>query len=155
MSHHQITPWQNLEARSKHVIHVLSLRYVKLPLTVNADTLFEGVGKACPLHCLILLSRIKDDNISVTEITDKKELAKCIVTFIEQQFPYWLKYASAYSSIYPSSQVASYSQLMTNNLTEALDRVACYEIKTPHNFTESHRGEFQQVIQNLKRHVTD
>ena len=153
--HHQITPWQNFEARLKHIVHVSSLRYVKLPLIVNADKLFRQVGKECTLRCLILLTRIKDDKISVTEITDKKELVKRIVTFTEQQFPYWLKYASAYSSIYPSSQVASYSQLMVNNLTEALDKIACYEIKTPYNFTESHRGEFQQVIQNLKRHVTD
>jgi len=155
LPHHQMTFQQKLEVRIKHLIYVLSLGYAKLPLHISAEKLFKRIGRTCPLRCLILLTRTKDENIDVMEIANKKELVKRLVIITEQQFPYWFKYISAYSSLYPSSQVASYSQLMVNNLSEALEKVACYEIKTPHNFSKSYREKFQQVIQTLKRHLTD
>ncbi len=101
------------------------------------------------MRCLFLLTRANGEDIDVTEITDKRELVERLVLINEQQFPYWRKYISAYSSVYPSSQVAAYSQVMMDNLSQALDKVACYEIKTPHKFSKGHRDKFRQVVQSL------
>lgn len=148
---HQMTPQQKLEVKIKHSICILSLGYAKLPLHINAEKLFEGIGGAYPLRCLVLLTKTSGEDIDVTEITDKKELVERLVRINEQQFPYWFKYVSAYSSVYPSSQVASYSQVTIDNLSQALDKVACYEIKAPHKFSKGHRAKFQQVIQTLRK----
>ena len=147
----EITPRQKLEVKIKHLVYVLSLGHAKFPLYVNAEKFFERIGGAYPLRCLILLTRTKGENMDITEIADKKALVERLVLINEQQFPYWFKYVSAYSSVYPSSQVAAYSQMMAGNLSQALDKVACYEIKAPHRFLESHRDKFQQVIQTLGR----
>jgi len=147
----EMTPQQKLEIRIKHFAHILSLGYAKLPLRISAEKLFKRIGGAYPLRCLLLLTRTEGENIDVTEIANKKELVERLVLINQQQFPYWFKYVSAYSSVYPLSQVASCSQVMMDNLSEALDKVACYEIKAPYNFSESHRDKFQQVIQTLGR----
>lgn len=149
LPYQEMTPRQKLEVKIKYFVYVLSLGYAKLPLHINADKLFERIGGAYPLRCLILLTKTRGENIDVTEITNKKALVEWLVLINKQQFPYWFNYVSAYSSVYPSSQVASYSQVMADNLSKALDKVACYEIKAPHKFLESHRDKFQQVIQTL------
>lgn len=153
--HHKMAFRQNLEVRLKHYIYILSLGYAKLPLCINAEKLFERVGGAYPLRCLILLTTTRGDNVQVTEIADKKELINRLVTITQQQFHYWFKYVSAYSSLYPSSQVASYSQTIVDNLAKALSKVACYKITIPHNFSKSHRDKFQQAIKTLREHLTD
>jgi len=147
--HHQMTPQQKLEVKIKHYIYILSLGYAKLPLCINAEELFKRIGGVYPLRCLFLLTKTNGDDIDVTEIANKKELVEQLVLINEQQFPYWCKYVSAYSSVYPSSQVASYSRVMADNLSQVLDKVACYEIKTPHRFSKDHRDKFQQVVQTL------
>ena len=147
--HHRMTPQQKLEVKIKHYIYLLSLGYAKLPLCINAEELFERMGGVYPLRCLILLTKTGSEDIDVTEIANKKELAERLVLINEQQFPYWCKYVSAYSSVYPSSQVASYSPVMRDNLSQVLDKIACYEIKTPRQFSKDHRDKFQQVIQTL------
>jgi len=146
---HRMTPQQKLEVKIKHYIYILSLGYAKLPLGIKAEELFERIGGVYPLRCLFLLTKTNGEDIDVTEIADKKQLVERLVLINEQQFPYWYKYVSAYSSVYPSSQVAAYSQVMMDNLSQALDKVACYEIKTPHKFSKDHRDKFQQVIQTL------
>jgi len=151
--YHKITLQQKLEAKIKHFAHILSLGYAAFPSDIGAEKLFERIGGAYPLRCLVLLTKTRSKNIDVTEITNKKALVERLVLINEQQFPYWCKYVSAYSSVYPSSQVASYSQAKVDNLSQALDKVPCYEIKAPHKFTESHRDKFRQVIQTLGRVV--
>lgn len=149
--YYRMTARQKLEVRIKHYIYILSLGYAKLPLHINAEKLFKGIGAAYPLRCLVLLTKASGEDIDLTEITDKKELVERLVRINEQQFPYWFKYVSAYSSVYPSSQVASYSQVTMDNLSQALDKVACYEIKAPHKFSKGHRAKFQQAIQTLRK----
>ena len=151
--YHKLTTQQKFEVKIKHSIYILSLGYAKLPSRISARELFEKIGGAYPLGCLVLLTETKDKNIDVAEITNKKELVERLVLINQQQFSYWFKYVSAYSSVYPSSQVALCPQVMRDNLSEALDKVACYEVKTPHKFSESHRDKFQQVIQTLGRVV--
>ena len=151
--YHKMTPQQKLETKIKHFAHILSLGYAALPSDISAEKLFQRIGGTYPLHCLVLLTRTKDKDVAITEITDKRALVERLVLMNEQQFPYWFKYVRAYSSVYPSSQVASHSQVIRGNLSEALDKVACYEIKTPHKFSENHCDKFQQVIQNLGRVV--
>jgi len=149
----EMTPQQELEAKIKHFVYVLSLGYAKFPLYINAEKLFGRIGGVYPLRCLILLTRTEGINMEVTEIANKKELVERLVLINEQQFPYWFKYVSAYSSVYPSSQVASYSQAVRDNLSEALDTIPCYEIKAPHKFLESHREKYHQVVQTLAKVV--
>ncbi len=147
----KMTLQQKLETRIRHFAHILSLGYAAFPLDISAEKLFKRIGGVYPLRCLILLTRTEGENIDVTEITNKKELVERLVLINEQQFPHWFKYVSAYSSVYPSSQIASYSQVMVDNLSEALGKVQCYEIKAPHKLSESHRDKFQQLIQTLGR----
>lgn len=149
----EMTPQQKSEVKIKRLIYILSLGYAKLPLRISAEKLFERTGGVYPLRCLILLTRTKDKDIDVTEIANKKALVEQLVLISEQQFPYWFKYVSAYSSVYPSSQVASYPRMVADNLSCALDKVPCYEIKTPYKFSESHRNRFQQVIQSLGKAI--
>lgn len=147
---HELTPQQKLEARIKHYVYILSLGYAKFPISIRTDELFKRIGEAYPLRCLILFTRMVGKNLDVTEIGNKKELVERLALITKQQFPYWFKYVTAYSSVYPSSQVASYSKLMREHLSKALEKVACYEIKAPLKFSESQRVEFQQVIQTLE-----
>ncbi len=149
MTPHRMTPQQKLEVKIKHYIYILSLGYAKLPLHINARELFERVGGVYPLRCLFLLTKTNGEDIDVAEITNKKQLVERLVLINDQQFPYWCKYISAYSSVYPSSQVASYSRVMVDNLSQALDKVNCYEINVPHRFSKVQRDRFVQVIQTL------
>jgi hypothetical protein len=147
----KLTPRQKLEAKTKQYIYRLSLGYIKLPLCIRPEKLFNRIGGACPLRCLTLLTRTQDEGIGIRDIADKKDLVERLIRINEQQFPYWCKYVSAYSSVYPSSRVASYSQVMKEHLSQALDRVACYEIKIPHRLPAGHREELQQVMKTLER----
>ena len=148
---HKLTPQQKLEVRMKHYIYRLSLGYIKLPLSIRPEKLFNRIGGTYPLRCLTLLTRTQGESIEVREIADRKELAERLFLINEQQFPYWFKYVSAYSSVYPSSRVASHSQVMREHLSQALDNVACYEIKVPRRLPASHREEFQKAIKTLER----
>jgi len=145
----KMKPQQKLEMRLKHFAHILSLGYAAFPSDISANKFFQKMGGVYPLHCLVILTKTSGEDISITEIANKKELVERLVLINEQQYPYWCKYVSAYSFVYPSSQVALYSQLMADNLSQALDKIACYEIKTPHKFSKDHSDKFQQVIQTL------
>jgi hypothetical protein len=148
---HKLTPQQKLEAKVKHCIYRLSLSYVKLLLSVRPEKLFNRIGGTCPLSCLVLLTRTQGENIEVREITDKKELVERLFLINKQQFPYWFKYASAYASVYPSSQLALYSQVMREHLSRALDKAACYEITAPYRLPTGYHEQFQKTIETLER----
>ncbi|MFC2021446.1 hypothetical protein ACFLU1_06695 [Chloroflexota bacterium] len=145
----KITARQKLEAILKHYLYLLSLGYVKFALSIDADKLFERTGGIYPLHRLFSLTRTMDKAINVTEISDKKALVERLALVNERQFPRWGKYVSAYSSVFPSSQLATYPRLMRAHLSSALDKVTCYEIKAPYRFEARHRDKFRQIIQTL------
>ncbi len=148
---HKMTCLQKLEVKMKHCIYLISLGYAKLPTGLRAESLFERAGGVYPLRCLVLLTRVGGGEVTLEEITDKGEFVERLVLINEQQFPYWFRYIKAYSSVYPSSQVATYSQRMRARLSETLAKVPCYEIKTPRRFSERQRREFQQLMQTLRK----
>jgi len=151
--YHNMTLGQRLEARIKHFAHIISLGYAVFPQDIGARSLFKRIGGNYPLCCLVLLTKTEGKEVTLEEITDKGELVERLVLINEQQFPYWFRYVKAYSSVYPSSQIATYSQVMRGQLSRALDKVPCYEIKTPRPFLENQREKFQQVIQTLERTI--
>lgn len=144
-----LTSRLKFEALIKHAVHFLSSGYLKFTVNIAADKLFKRTGGVYPLRRLIFLTRTSGDDIDVTEISDKTALIERLALMSEQQFPYWGKYVSAYSSVFPSSQLANYQQVMRKHLSAALDRVSCYEFKTPRKFLEKHSDKFRQVIQTL------
>jgi len=152
-AYNKLTPQQILGTRIRHFAHILSLGYVVFPTDISAERFFKKIGGAYPLRCLVILTKYRGENMDVTKIANKNELVERLVLINAQQFPYWFKYVSAYSSVYPSSQIASYSQVVMDNLSEALDKVPCYEIKTPHKFSKNQNDKFQRAIQNLERVV--
>jgi len=146
----KMTLTNKIELKIKHLVYLLSLNYIKLPLRVNPEKFFGKVGKdSYPIHCLVLLRRLETNKVSMIDRVDKERLVEQLSLINRDQFGYLFQLISAYSSVYPESEMALYPQILQTNLFKALKSVFCYEIRIPSKFSQNTDREINKALKEI------
>ena len=146
----KMTLTNKIELSIKHLVYLLSLNYIKLPLRVNPEKFFGKVGKdSYPIHCLVLLRGLETNKVSIIDRVDKERLVEQLNLINRDQFGYFFQLISAYSSIYPESEIAPCQHILQDNLLKALKRASCYEIGIPSRYNQSMDKEVNKVLKAI------
>lgn len=144
-----LTLKQKAEIKIKHLINVLSWGYASFPLNVNPQSLWGELGKSCSLRSLILLTKTNRDAINIAKCHDKEKLIKrlCIINRYEMQ--YFDELLLAYLYAYPESDrnIEYYWQLFSNNVSQALRGVVCYEVELPERYTSDTYARIHELLE--------
>lgn len=142
-----LTLKQKAEIRIKHLINVLSWRYASFPLNVNPQSLWGELGAVYPLRSLILLTKTNKDCINITECYDKEKVVKRLSIINKYEVQYFDELMSAYLYIYSGSDnIEYYWQTFSSNLSQALSRVACYEVEIPKRYTSDTYARIYELL---------
>lgn len=152
-----LTLRQKTEIKIKNLINVLSWGYASFPLDVNPRSLWGEPGESYPLQSLVLLTKTNKDSINIAKCGDKERLITRLSIINKYEMQYFDDLLSAYSYVYPGSDsnIEAYWQTFSNNLSQALRKVACYEVEIPEKYTSDAYDRIYELLEENSSSETE
>ena len=141
---------QNIELKINYLIYKITGGYVKIFTKMNPFDILSGkIKEKTNLNALFLIIPSKKlKKMELSEIS-KVEMIEHIIFNQKIEFPFFNRYITAYSYVYPDSEFSnhwkSYKKNLNNNLN--LD-IPLYKICVPLSYENNVFNDIQKVIEN-------
>ncbi|MDH7594429.1 MAG: hypothetical protein QHG99_08830 [Methanomicrobiales archaeon] len=143
---YKLNTQQKVELYVKHLVHLISLKYVSFSLNINAKTFFGNIGSQYPVKSFILLNKTNKNNIMINSSMKKDELIHKLVIINKFEWEYFSRLIAAYSYVFPKSIVTSFWRKYQEILEKSLEGINIYSIDVPKLYDDETYNEIFKLV---------